>query len=234
MTDFPIKDSEGNTLEKGVLYEVMTLGRPLSHPHLFQGFNGSDYLFETQKGEKTYPIVAVDSLIRYSQEELGHLFSEYHLLVSWIEKIRAPYIKKILKEVRDGADRRITAPKSEEEVRQMMEDVDKDMRLTRKSIGMEDMTENTDEISKPWVAYHWGMPTMYIGKVVRESPKSLDIQYREGKYSSPELWDEDPDYIKTFDDCLKAIAYCLVNNPGETREEVIKQVLRDFPSQNQI
>ncbi len=137
MTDFPTKDSEGNTLGKGVLYEVMTLGRSLSHPHLFKGLKGSDYLFETHKGEKTYSIVAVDSLVRYSQEELGHLFSEYHLLASWIEKIRAPYIEKMLEELQDETDRRITAPKSDEEIRQMTKDVNEETRLARESIEEE-------------------------------------------------------------------------------------------------
>lgn len=156
MTDLPTKDSKGNNLEKGVLYEAIVLGKPLPHPHLFQGFKGSDYLFETYKGEKTCPIPSVDSLIKYSQEELGHLFSEYQLLTSWIEKIRAPYIERILKEVRNRADRRITsitADQSEEYVRQeAMEDIEHmqtPFRTTGLPPGEHGKDWEYDEIGRP-------------------------------------------------------------------------------------
>ncbi|MCK4647352.1 hypothetical protein KAT24_00275 [Candidatus Pacearchaeota archaeon] len=87
MTDLTTKDSNGNDLEKGVFYEIITMGRSIPpHLHLFQGFKGNDYLFETHKGQKTFPIVTIDSLIRYSQEQLEDLVSDYKSLTSFIKQ----------------------------------------------------------------------------------------------------------------------------------------------------
>jgi hypothetical protein len=91
------------------------------------------------------------------------------------------------------------------------------------------MPENTEEISKPWAVYGWFLGPWGIGKVIRDSPGSLDIRYSEGQLYPAELWDAK--WVRKFDSPIKAIAYYLVKNPGQTREEILKEFLQNFPSQ---
>lgn len=111
MTDLTTKDSNGNDLEKGVFYEIITMGRSIPpRLHLFQGFKGNDYLFETHKGQKTFPIVTIDSLIRYSQEQLEDLVSDYKSLISFIKQHPQTSPKCIDEQRRKPSDIKMTHP----------------------------------------------------------------------------------------------------------------------------
>lgn len=85
-------------------------------------------------------------------------------------------------------------------------------------------------IEKPWAVYGWFMGPYNVGKVVRTSRGSLDIQYTEGQQYPSECWD--PKWVHRFDNPLKAIAYFRVHqNSDYSKKEVIDMFLNNFPSE---
>jgi hypothetical protein len=85
-------------------------------------------------------------------------------------------------------------------------------------------SEQTKQISKPWVVY--GVISKFIGRVVEEDSSSVGIQYREGQLFSLRHWNSDYDRFETSDE---AIDYLISKNGEYSRRRLIEILLEDFP-----
>jgi len=90
------------------------------------------------------------------------------------------------------------------------------------------------EIKKPWAVYGWDGGSMGIGKIKRESPNGLWIEYCEGQEYFPECWDLK--WVHQFNSPIKAMAYFLVHQIKNCEKEynkrrTIMMFLNNFPSE---